>query len=540
MRDLNFAASHATFDEVKHRLITSAAGDQWRRLGVKNRHGISVALSSLHTSETEGIGSFFDLIPLIDWCAATGLEVIQLLPLNDSGRDPSPYSAITAYGLHPLYLSLSHLPGIESIDEIKAERIALSQLTAEVRVPYHRVAAHKEAILFHYLKREARHFLENPRYEEFLVENEWIHGYALFKVLQEEHGDKNWSEWPQEHQAPSPITLSHLFEGYAAKMVPHSLLQYLAALQLSEVRHYAEKKGVLLMGDIPILISNHSADAWLHPNYFDPNYTVGAPPDHYSAVGQNWGALPYRWKMLEEDGYKWWRERLRFAERFYHIYRIDHVVGFFRLWTIPAGQSGLHGSYAPAGMVNWLALGVALLEMMLTSTTMLPIAEDLGSVPDEVRRTLLNMGICGTRVMRWERDYESAGSFISLNDYPPATMTCVSTHDSEGLKLWWTVSPEDSQALSKIKGWTWAPYLSRDHLKALLYDSHHTKSLFHINPLQEYLALFPELVSHNPADERINVPGTVAETNWTYRFRPSIEEIANHPDLSGMIREILT
>jgi 4-alpha-glucanotransferase len=163
----------------------------------------------------------------------------------------------------------------------------------------------------------------------------------------------------------------------------------------------------------------------------------------------------------------------------------------------------------------------------------------LGSVPSSVRTTLAELGICGTKVIRWERRYEQDGSFIPFSDYPKLSLTTVSTHDSDTLQLWWQNSPDEAKAFCAFLGWNYSPDLSFDQRLKLLNDAHHTPSIFHINLLQEYLALFPELVSANPQDERINVPGKVLPANWTYRFRPSIEEIAAHLPLKKAIASVL-
>ena len=177
--------------------------------------------------------------------------------------------------------------------------------------------------------------------------------------------------------------------------------------------------------------------------------------------------------------------------------------------------------------------------MMLASSNMLPIAEDLGDVPPEVRVCLSELGICGTKVMRWERYWEKDKSFIPFKDYPPLSMTCVSTHDSRTLQLWWSDFPDEAKDYAAFKHWTYSPTLTVEQRKEILWDSHHTPSLFHINLLQEYLALFPELVWPQPEDERINIPGKVLATNWLYRFRPSVEELTAHEGLKKAIEQIL-
>ena len=178
--------------------------------------------------------------------------------------------------------------------------------------------------------------------------------------------------------------------------------------------------------------------------------------------------------------------------------------------------------------------------MMLDDSPLLPIAEDLGVIPQVVYQTLAEFGIPGTKVMRWQRRWDSDGGFIDPKDYPPISLTTISTPDMEPLSLWWEKLPQEASRLAEFKHWTYHPKLEQWQRKELLKDSHHSASFFHINLLQEYLALFPDLISSNPENERINIPGTQLPTNWTYRFKPTLEELMTRQDLTQEIREILS
>jgi 4-alpha-glucanotransferase len=223
------------------------------------------------------------------------------------------------------------------------------------------------------------------------------------------------------------------------------------------------------------------------------------------------------------------------------MYRIDHVIGLFRIWAIPIGHPEIIGKFIPEDPALWIPQGKETLEMMITASPMLPIAEDLGFVQPIIRACLAELGIPGTKVMRWERLWDQDKSFIPYHAYPVISMTCVSTHDSPTLVQWWNTQPEEVQAFCAFKGWIGIPpQLTQEMRKEILWDSHHTASLFHINLLQEYLALFPELVWPNPEDERINIPGKVLPTNWTYRFKPSVETLISHQGLQGEISRLLS
>jgi 4-alpha-glucanotransferase len=514
--------------EVSQRLLGSPAGAHWRRLGIQHRHGIALPLFSLRTNSSGGIGEFLDLIPLIDWCASVGFTVIQLLPLNDSGPDPSPYSALSAYALNPLNLSLSALSAPPSLDELFA-------LNQHERIDYELLRSKKLALVDAYVANHRGEIERRPDFQDFVHREEWLTPYACFKELRVHNQRTPWWEWPEEDRLPNASHPQRCTEAIHR----HAIVQFLCDLQLREVRKYADAKGVLLLGDIPILLSPNSADVWWHQDYFDLSAAVGAPPDQFSDEGQNWGFPLYRWDQLRADDFAWWRKRLQLAAHYFHLYRIDHIVGFFRLWKIPEGKSGKEGVFVPKTLKEALTQGRELLTMMLESAPLLPIGEDLGSVPPEVRLEMSHLGICGTKVMRWERRWEEDGEFLPIEEYAPESLSCVSTHDTEPLAVWWADHPEESEEYAKQKDWPWEPELSIQKRRLILRDCHHSASLFHINPLQEYLALFPDLVHADPKQDRINIPGTADPENWTYRFKITVEQLRSHQALARSIGELL-
>jgi len=517
---------------LEEQLLSTSVGPQWAKVGIRHHHGIDLPLSALHSRNSCGIGEFFDLIPLIDFCKDVGMDVIQLLPLNDTGDDTSPFFAISAMALSPLFLSLWKLPSVKEEDLTEMRRLNSSQ-----RVEYHEVQAHKLLFLRHYFEAYATEVIQGKEFQKFVDENPWVEKYALFKVLKDLMSKNHWLKWPAELKNLSPPQIDELIEKHFVEACFYVFLQYLCFQQLTEVKAYAQEKGILLKGDIPILISHDSADVWEYTDEFDLNYSAGAPPDIYNEEGQYWGLPLFKWDVMKERHFDWWRTRLSYAGNFYDIYRIDHVLGFFRIWAIPLNEPASQGKFIPEDEAHWLKHGTDILSVLTDHSSMLPIAEDLGTVPDSVRHALTELGICGTKVIRWEMtDHEH---FIDLLHYNPVSMTTVSTHDSDTLETWWLNDPNEAKPYAKSKGWEWGSRLSKGQRKEILWDSHHSSSLFHINLLGEYLALFDELVWQDPNDERINVPGTISEKNWTYRIRPSVEEFTNHGPLKDAIREIL-
>ena len=526
-------------DPLKEKIAASPLAKQWEIIGIKPHHGINVPLFSLHTKQTCGIGEFYDLVPLIDWCHELGLDVIQLLPVNDCGSDPSPYNAISAYAINPIYLSLTYLPLVEKHPTLKERLQSLQNLTKTPRVAFHEVKVHKMAWLREYISLVCPFLRKTQPFMDFVANNGWVESYALFKVIKDRTEQYMWKTWPREYKNPTPEEYEKLVENNLEEITFYILLQYLCFMQLSEVKKYANGKGVLLKGDIPILISPDSCDVWHDPEIFDTSAAIGAPPDAYNENGQHWGFPLYRWDILRETNFAWWRQRLKTALPLYNIYRVDHIIGFFRLWVIPPNHTPKEGHFVPKEEIEWAAQGKELLKMMIDSSSLFPIVEDLGILIPLVRNTLNELSVCGTRVMRWERRGKNNREIIPLNAYNPLSMTTVSTHDSETLSLWWRMRKDEAKLYAKDKGWDYTPQITTHQLKEILWESHHTSSLFHINLLGEYLALFPELVWPKLEDERINVPGTMQPTNWTYRFRLSLEEITPHPKLKEAMRQIV-
>ncbi len=520
-------------------LASSTAQNQWKRVGIRHHHGIDVALFSLRSRSSGGIGEYPDIKPLISWCRDVGFDTIQLLPLNDTGTDASPYSARSAFALNPLHLGLRYLPNLERYPNLDTILDKLADLNERKRVDYEKVTQLKDLFLQQYYAWEHPEVSASDEYQRFLLDNPWLETYAYFKVIKELRNHESWKRWPSGLRESSPAALASLKHQQRYKWQYYQFVQFLCFAQLRDVRRHADAAGILLKGDLPILVSRESADVWSRQELFHLDKTAGAPPDMYAPQGQKWGFPIYNWDAVADDNYDWWKERLEVADNFYHLYRLDHVLGFFRIWAIPNRKSAKHGSYLPKDAKEWLPQGRKTLEILLANASMLPIGEDLGVVPEGVRPCLRELGICGTKVMRWERDWDGDRSFIPGTDYPPESLTTISTHDSHTLAQWWDECPDEARDYADAQGWPWSSELNIDERKSILSDSHNSASLFHINLLGEYLALVPELVWPNAKDERINVPGTVNSKNWSYRTRSYLEEIVENEALAEAIRDVL-
>lgn len=520
-------------------LKTTPSFSHWKRVGIKHHHGICTPLFSLHSKNSCGIGEFLDLIPFIDFCKQINFNLLQLLPLNDTGLDSSPYNCISAFSLNPIYLSLLSISGIKNNEKYANQIKILKLSTQKKKVDYRSTYALKHSILYDYY---SSYILQknkiNTYFEEFKQNSSfWLLPYALFKTLKITFSWKEWALWDK-----NTITFDKcgsFLQKYHKEINFHCYLQYLCYEQLKTVKLYAEKQNILVKGDLPILVSKESCDVWFYRNLFSLSDTAGSPPDLYNKEGQNWMFPLYNWKNIEKSNYSWWKERLKQHAQFYHIYRLDHVVGFFRIWAIKLKSQRYKGKFIPKNEKEARQQGNSILNMMLESTHMLPIGEDLGVVPDYVKENMFNLGICGTKIMRWERNWETGGAFIPYDKYSPLSLTSVSSHDSDTLYQWWKNSPKEAKNFSLFKQWKYSKILSQEKHKEILKDSHHTPSLFHVNLIQEYLALIPSLISLNSSKERINLPGIVSKNNWVYRCLPSVEELAKHSKLKAKIRSLI-
>lgn len=504
----------------------------WKNIGFYPHHGINVPLFSLRSRNSCGVGEILDLIPLIDFCVEIHFDIIQLLPLHDTGLDPSPYNALSSIALHPIYVSLKSLPFLDEYDELKEDLKRFDRLNQLERVDYLHVLSSKMTFLKRYHELCFKKVTEDKNYQNFIRNEPWIKEYALFKALKNKHANETWEHWMENK------TIDQLYEREKEHMHFYMHVQFLLFQQLKRVKEYADEKKVFLKGDIPILISPDSHDVWAHQEYFHLDFSAGAPPDMFCPEGQNWGFPLYNWKVMEENDFDFWKRRLQYASHFYHLYRIDHIIGLYRIWGIPKGKEAKEGFYIPGQIKDAIEQGEKILKKLISFTDMLPIGEDLGSNIDEIKNSLAKLGVPGTKVPRWERYYATTGAYIPYNKYHPLSLTTISTHDSQTLLEWWMEFPEDAKKLVESHNHHYDLRLSKAIRLALLKDSHKSASLFHINLLNEYLALEEDLVFSNPKEERINIPGTRNPSNWTYRFRNTIEDLLENKTLVALMQTL--
>jgi len=324
--------------------------------------GVLTPVSSLRSERSVGTGEFADLTLLAAWVKDAGLNIIQILPVNDTGSDSSPYSAQSAFALHPLYLRLDDLPELKGSGGFEKRVQELRKaLSGEPRLEYERVLDAKHEFLQDLYQARRDDIGKDPALQAWMLENDWVREYAVFRVLKARNNRQAWWQW-EEHQNPTDKLIADFWKDETTRpqLIFFAWIQYRLEQQLRSAKTALTELGVLLKGDIPILMNEDSVDLWRQRDFFRTDLRAGAPPDMFSSLGQNWGFPVYDWHVLENTDYSWWRSRVRQASKFYHAYRIDHVLGFFRIWAIPTEhESGILGRFEPSATLSRAELHAA-------------------------------------------------------------------------------------------------------------------------------------------------------------------------------------
>ncbi len=316
--------------------------------------GLVVPVFSLRSEGSQGVGDFGDLARMADWAAQAGMHAIQLLPVYDTTQthtwhDCYPYRAISIYALHPMYADMRQLPRLHSEESMKRFETRAASLNALPQVDYEAVGKLKHDYLHALYLQEGTAMMDTREYHQFLADTEdWLIPYCAFCLLRDQYGTADFTLWP-EHSTYEPGEVRAMVEHRRQEAGYYAFVQYVLDKQLRQATTHAHNMGVWLKGDIPIGISRTSVEAWTSPGLFHMDSQAGAPPDAFSATGQNWGFPTYNWEAMAQDGYLWWRQRLARMARYFDAFRIDHVLGFFRIWQIPlCCVDGLLGHFSPS------------------------------------------------------------------------------------------------------------------------------------------------------------------------------------------------
>jgi 4-alpha-glucanotransferase len=468
---------------------------------------------------------------------------VQLLPTNEmqEGQN-SPYSALSAMALDPVFLALRDIPefhdagGEASLEP--ADRRRLDEVRGLSTVDFRTVRALKSLALhasFHVF-RDRHSGSDSDRARAFRAFREreawWVEDYALFRALHDEHRAQYWRDWEPELRDRTPAALDHARARLADSMLYYQYLQWLADEQWRRARDECREIG--LFGDFPFMVSGHSADVWARQDEFRIDASVGTPPDAFSDTGQDWGLPVYRWDVVEARGYEWLRQRARRCSELYDGFRVDHLIGFYRTFV---REQGGRTYFTPADEWSQTAQGERIMRLFKEPGARI-IAEDLGIVPDFVRASLMRLHIPGLKVLRWERHWHSPGQpFRDPADYDPESVAISGTHDTDTLAEWWDgANRQERRLFAAIPGLREAgcdpdsPFTPaiRDVLLRALFSA---RSNLLIVPFQDLFGW----------RDRVNVPAVVNDENWTWRLPWPIDDLVVLPEArerAGFLRAL--
>lgn len=495
--------------------------------GRRRRAGILIPLFSFPSTRSWGIGEIPDIAPMTAWLAAAGQTVLQLLPLNEmaSGQQ-SPYSAMSAMAIDPIFIAVADVPEFEGLDAGEGAR--LRQVQAAPRVDHAGVRALKQRALRRAFERFVAHEWRRrtPRAAELAAfldrESWWIRDYALYRALHDREDRRPWTAWPAELRRRDPDALAACARELGDEVLFYQYLQWIAGDQWARTRAAARANGVQLVGDLPFMVDGDSADVWARQEVFRLEASVGVPPDAFSDTGQDWGMPAYNWRAMADSGFAWLRARARRSAVLFDGYRVDHLVGFYRTYSRP--RAGGAASFEPADPGDQRVLGEQVLAVFAESGAAI-IAEDLGVVPDFVRESLARLGVPGFRVFRWERRWhEPEQRFLDPASYPAVSVAASGTHDTEPLAVWWDHAPgAERQAIARVPS-VRDRSLGRDLVEAAYNPIVRDTLLDTLFASGSDLVLLPIQDVFGWRD-RINVPATVTVENWTFRLPWPIDRI---------------
>lgn len=496
--------------------------------------GVILPLFSIRSRNDWGVGELPDLTRFAPLCERAGLKVLMTLPLLEpSPGQESPYSPASAFAIDPLYVSIDEIEEMERLGGRTAlgveDRGWLREARGAANVRHDQVRPLKKRWLsrcFARYRQDVDAASERAKdFARFCEEHRaWLDHYALFRTLKEHH-PQSWRAWPEPLRRCEAAALAAAHERHADEIAMRRYVQWIAFRQLENARGQLARCGIHLGGDEPFLVAEDSADVWANQDLYRFDATVGAPPDAFSATGQDWGLPPYRWDRIGETDYELFRARGRHAAKLFDLVRIDHVVGLYRTYHRPL--DGSEAFFVPSEEPAQRAQGEAVLEAFREAGAAL-IAEDLGVIPDFVRESLASLSIPGFRVLRWE---QREGLFRLPASWPVVSVATNGTHDTETTAAWWESLPEPERAaireipqlgaVPQDVATSWNHHVDRALLETL-YES------------PSYLALFPIQDLFGLRD-RINVPTTMGPQNWSWRLPWSTDTMDREDHIAGRL-----
>lgn len=504
--------------------------------------GILLPLSAMRTSTDWGVGDFSSLQEWTDFLAAQGTKIIQILPLQETAPGINcPYCALTSFATDPVYADISSVEDVQyspqALEFIASLQPQIHQWRMLDSVHFFDIKQNKLKALWMGYQRflAVEKSANSPRFKAFeayqAAQEGWLKSYKRFRALKEFYRWQSWTAWPEplrEHQTAAVEEFEAQYKEYVDFF---AYVQWILDQQLRKAKAHAQQKGMLIFGDIPFATNLDCAEVWAERENFRLDYEIGAPADQFSKGGQRWGLPAYHWEYQHSHGLDLWRRKIRRATELYDIFRLDHLVGFFRTYIFaPNAETGNFDVTTEQAQKD---RGYHFLNMVLQEARgRLPVGEDLGVIPNYVRQLLIELKIPGYKVLRWER--EDNGYYREPRNYPVVSLATTSTHDTETLRGWWeTENPTERAHIWEMisaqkteQGAEWNPDTQRAILRRVL-ESASAITLF---SWQDIIGTL----------ERINTPGTVGENNWTYRADTTPQQAAEkYAAQLRMYRELL-
>ncbi|MCA0314298.1 MAG: 4-alpha-glucanotransferase [Candidatus Melainabacteria bacterium] len=526
----------------------------------KKLAGLLIPVFAMRSDEKDfGIGDTACVMQALDFLASLNMSVLQLLPINETGADNSPYNALSANALDPVYLTMTPemVPGLSPAMLHELAPDSVLEPLRQGAVNYEPVKKLKLALLRAAYQAYKKKPVEPEELAAFKKERAWLEGYSLFRAFMDENGGSAvWTEWRSEHRSAEKCRALAEAPAISERRRFYEWVQWVAYRQWRQVRAYADKLNLELMGDIPFGVSRYSADVFCQPQFFDLESSGGAPPetffqgDKFTEVwGQNWGIPLYDWQTLKKHDYSFWRQRVRSTAEIFHYFRIDHVLGFFRVYAFPwiperngefvdltLAQAKLktggrlpgfspRSDEEPEDAAANCEDGTVLLSMILDAAgDTKVVAEDLGMVPDYVRPRLQEMGIPGFIIPIFERDEDDPErNFRKPETYEPLSLATLGTHDHQPLKTYYEELSKWWHGPDGHEGWLEVSRLMRflglepeeapEH-----FDSALQKRIFKVlfsSPSWLTVLMISDLFA---SAKRFNEPGLAEDSNWSQRL----------------------
>jgi 4-alpha-glucanotransferase len=495
-----------------------------QRFSLGRRAGLLLPLSSVRGASGD-LGSYRDAGAVARYLVSAGCTLWQLLPLNEvsPGQD-SPYAASSSYALEPVYIDLSAVEDLQGLTD--QEKAALDRARGSERVDFAAYRSVKRSALSRAFARfkERGGTAKLARFRE--ERRAWLEDWALYRALHDRR-QKSWRDWEPALRDREPAAIEKARAELRDAIEELCFVQWIADAQWHEGRRAANDLGVKVLGDLPFMVAEDSADVWSFQRFFRFDATVGVPPDAYSAEGQDWGLPVPRWDEMRAAGDPWLHLRADRAAEMYDAFRVDHVVGLYRTYGRPIDKSAPF--FTPKDPAQQKEQGERILSLFGQKAVVL--AEDLGTVPDFVRASLAEIEVAGTKVLRWENDM---GVPRDVTKFSPVSCAVTGTHDTESVSDWWEGLADwerehqlKQPKLAHLRGPEQKRFTPQTRA-ALLELAYSSASDALLTPITDALGW----------KARMNTPGTVGEHNWTFRLPWTTEELLREEEPQRVAREL--